>query len=97
MEEKEQLGVPVEQPLTIYKPCGCPKCDQTGYKGRIGVYEILEMSQKLKSIIVKGGGAEDIKEQALAEGMHTLHMSASEYVIEGVTSYHEMMRVSFDL
>ena len=97
VEEKEQLGVPVEQPLTIYKPCGCPKCDQTGYKGRIGVYEILEMSQKLKSIIVKGGGAEDIKEQALAEGMHTLHMSASEYVIEGVTSYHEMMRVSFDL
>lgn len=96
-EEKEQLGVPVEQPLTIYKPCGCPKCDQTGYKGRIGVYEILEMSQKLKSIIVKGGGAEDIKEQALAEGMHTLHMSASEYVIEGITSYHEMMRVSFDL
>lgn len=96
-EEKEQLGVSAEQPLTIYEPCGCPKCDQTGYKGRIGVYEILEMSQKLKSIIVKGGGAEDIKEQALAEGMHTLHMSASEYVIDGITSYHEMMRVSFDL
>lgn len=96
-EEKEQLGVPVEQPLMIYQPCGCPKCDQTGYKGRIGVYEILEMSPKLKSIIVKGGGAEDIKEQALKEGMHTLHMSASEYVVDGITSYHEMMRVSFDL
>ncbi len=96
-EEKEQLGVSAEQPLTIYKPCGCPKCDQTGYKGRIGVYEILEMSQKLKSIIVKGGGAEDIKEQALLDGMHTLHMSASEYVVDGITSYHEMMRVSFDL
>ncbi|MCM1103587.1 MAG: Flp pilus assembly complex ATPase component TadA [Clostridium sp.] len=96
-EEKEQLGVSVEEPLTIYEPCGCPKCDQTGYKGRIGVYEILEMSQKLKSIIVKGGGAEDIKEQALLEGMHTLHMSASEYVLDGITSYHEMMRVSFDL
>ncbi|MCM1539016.1 MAG: Flp pilus assembly complex ATPase component TadA [bacterium] len=96
-EEREQLGVSMEEPLTIYEPCGCPKCDQTGYKGRIGVYEILEMSQKLKSIIVKGGGAEDIKEQALLEGMHTLHMSASEYVIDGITSYHEMMRVSFDL
>lgn len=96
-EEKEQLGVPVEQPLTIYNPCGCPKCDQTGYKGRIGVYEILEMSQRLKTIIVKGGGAEDIKDQALKEGMHTLHMSASEYVIDGITSYHEMMKVSFDL
>ncbi|MDE5820652.1 MAG: Flp pilus assembly complex ATPase component TadA [Lachnospiraceae bacterium] len=96
-EEKEQLGVSAEQPLTIYEPCGCPKCDQTGYKGRIGVYEILEMSQTLKSIIVKGAGAEEIKEQALKEGMHTLHMSASEYVVDGITSYHEMMRVSFDL
>ena len=96
-EEKEQLGVSGEQPLTIYEPCGCPKCDQTGYKGRIGVYEILEMSQTLKSIIVKGAGAEEIKEQALKEGMHTLHMSASEYVVDGITSYHEMMRVSFDL
>ena len=96
-EQKEQLGVSVEQPLTIYEPCGCPKCDQTGYKGRIGVYEILEMSQTLKSIIVKGAGAEEIKEQALKEGMHTLHMSASEYVVDGITSYHEMMRVSFDL
>ena len=96
-EEKEQLCVSAEQPLTIYEPCGCPKCDQTGYKGRIGVYEILEMSQTLKSIIVKGAGAEEIKEQALKEGMHTLHMSASEYVVDGITSYHEMMRVSFDL
>lgn len=96
-EQKEQLGVSVEQPLTIYEPCGCPKCDQTGYKGRIGVYEILEMSQTLKSIIVKGAGAEEIKEQALREGMHTLHMSASEYVVDGVTSFNEMMRVSFDL
>ncbi|MBD5533262.1 MAG: Flp pilus assembly complex ATPase component TadA [Lachnospiraceae bacterium] len=96
-EQKEQLGVSVEQPLTIYEPCGCPKCDQTGYKGRIGVYEILEMSQTLKSIIVKGAGAEEIKEQALKEGMHTLHMSASEYVVEGITSFNEMMRVSFDL
>lgn len=96
-EQKEQLGVSVEQPLTIYEPCGCPKCDQTGYKGRIGVYEILEMSQTLKSIIVKGAGAEEIKEQALKEGMHTLHMSASEYVVDGITSYNEMMRVSFDL
>ncbi len=96
-EEKEQLMVPKEQALTIYEPCGCPKCDNTGYKGRIGVYEILEMSQKLKTIVSKNGSAEEIKEQALAEGMRTLHMSAAEYVLDGVTSYHEMMKVSFDL
>lgn len=96
-EEKEQLGVATEQPLVIYEPCGCPRCDNTGFKGRIGVYEILEMTQKLKSIIVKSGGAEEIKNQALADGMRTLHMSAAEYVVDGITSFNEMMKVSFDL
>ncbi len=96
-EEKKQLMVPGDRSVKIYKPCGCPKCDQTGYRGRIGVYEILEMSQKLKVIVSERGTAEAIKEQALSEGMHTLHMSAAEYVLDGTTSFHEMMRVSFDI
>ena len=72
------------------------QCDMMGYKGRIGVYEILEMTQELKRIISKNGDAEEIKNQAMKNGMHTLKMSATEYVLSGVTSYHEMMRVSFD-
>ena len=96
-DEKVQLMVPKEQSVTIYEPCGCPKCDQTGYRGRIGVYEIMEMSQKLKVIVSEKGTAEEIKEQALSEGMHTLHMSAAEYVLDGTTSFKEMMRVSFDI
>lgn len=74
----------------------CPKCDGMGYKGRIGVYEIMEMTPKLKTLISKGGNADEIKELALSEGMHTLRMSASEYVLDGTTSYNEMMKVSFD-
>lgn len=96
-EEKELLNVPVDQELTIYEPCGCSQCDNTGYHGRIGVYEILEMSPTLKSIISKNGTAEDIKEQALQEGMHTLRMSATRYVLDGITSVNEMMKVSFDI
>ena len=96
-EEKEILGAPAGQELTVYEPCGCPKCDNTGYHGRTGVYEILEMTPKLKHIISKEGGAEEIKEQALAEGMHTLRMSASHYVMDGTTSVSEMMKVSFDI
>ena len=96
-EEKVQMMIPKEQSVTIYEPCGCPKCDNTGYRGRIGVYEILEMTPKLKAIVSRKGSAEEIKEQGLAEGMRTLHMSATEYVLDGTTSYHEMMRVSFDL
>ena len=96
VEEKELMLVDVNQDLTIYSPCGCSQCDNTGYRGRIGVYEIMTMSPDLKRIISKKQGVDKIKEQALAEGMSTLHMSASEYVVEGVTSYEEMLRVSFD-
>lgn len=96
-EELELLQLEPDADVTIYEPCGCSRCDGTGFKGRIGVYEIMEVSQPLKSIISKGGTAEDIKEKALEEGMNTLRMSATKYVLEGITSVQEMMRVSFDL
>lgn len=96
-EELELLQMEPDADVTIYEPCGCPRCDGTGFKGRIGVYEIMEVSQPLKSIISKGGPAEDIKNKALEEGMNTLRMSATKYVLEGITSVQEMMRVSFDL
>lgn len=96
-EELELLNRAPDEDITIYTPCGCPKCDGTGFRGRIGVYEIMEMTQPLKSIISKNGGAEAIKEKALEEGMHTLRMSATEYVLSGMTSVSEMIKVSFDL
>lgn len=96
-EECELLGFNDGKKHMIYKPKGCPKCDNMGYKGRIGVYEIMEMTPELKLIISKGGNANEIKEQALKEGMHTLRMSATEYVLEGITSVSEMVKVSFDL
>lgn len=96
-EEREMLALAPDADVTIYEPCGCSKCDGTGFKGRIGVYEIMEISQGLKSIISKNGDAEAIKEKALEEGMSTLRMCATEYVLEGITSVNEMMKVSFDL
>jgi type IV pilus assembly protein PilB len=83
--------------VTIYESCGCSKCDGTGFKGRIGVYEIMELSQPLKNIISRKGTAEEIKEKALEEGMSTLRMSATRYVLDGITTVSEMMRVSFDI
>ena len=96
-EELELLQLAPDEDVTIYEPCGCSRCDGTGFKGRIGVYEIMEVTQPLKTIIAKGGNAEDIKNKALEEGMSTLRMSATKYVLEGITSVQEMMRVSFDL
>ncbi len=96
-EELEMLMLEPDADVTVYEPCGCSKCDGTGFRGRIGVYEIMEVTQPLKNIISKHGTAEEIKEKALEEGMNTLRMAATKYVLEGITSVPEMMRVSFDL
>ena len=95
-DELELLGKGPDEDITIYTPCGCSQCDQTGFKGRIGVYEIMEVTQPLKSIISKQGGVEEIKEKALEEGMNTLRMCATKYVLDGTTSINEMIKVSFD-
>ena len=95
-EERELLNVKEDEPVKIYKPCGCSMCDNTGYKGRIGVYEIMEVTHDLKYIIARGGNADEIKECALKEGMSTLRMSATRYVLNGITSVSEMKKVSFD-
>lgn len=96
LEEKELLGCSAEQPLKLYKPCGCDKCDNTGYKGRIGVYEIMEVTPQLKRVIAHNEDADKIKDVALKDGMKTLRMRAAEYVMDGTTSVTEMLKVSFD-
>lgn len=95
-QEKKLLGLPPEQVLKLYRPCGCGHCNQTGYKGRIGVYEIMTITPKVRQAIARNGSTEDIKNAALSEGMHTLRMSSSAMAIRGVTSFSEMLKVSFD-
>ncbi len=94
--EKRMLDVDVTKEYEIYEPAGCVECNDTGYKGRIGVYEIMNVSQKIKSCIAKGGDSEAIKKIAIEEGMSTLRMSASKYVLQGITSMSEMKKVSFE-
>ena len=94
--EKQLLGVPVEEEHTIYEHVGCPLCADTGYYGRIGVYEIMEITPALREVVTKKGSTERIKEIALAEGMDTLRMSAASYVLDGTTTIEEMLKVSFD-
>ena len=95
-EERELLEIKPGETVTVFEPCGCKMCDDTGYKGRIGVYEIMELSHELKLVISRNGSADDIKEQALKDGMSTLRMSATRYVKAGITSIPEMVKVSFD-
>ncbi len=89
------LDLDPKQESLVYEPKGCPICNETGYMGRIGVYEIMVVTNKLKSIISRGGNAEEIQNQALLEGMNTLKNSARALVLQGITSIDEMRRIAY--
>lgn len=75
--------------ITVYKGKGCPTCNGTGYKGRVAIYEVLEMSPALKEILLRNGSADEIKRQAIKEGMKTLRMTALTKVAQGLTTLDE--------
>jgi type IV pilus assembly protein PilB len=73
---------------------GCHACNQTGYRGRIAVYEVMVMHPSLKEMILKGGSADELKREAVRCGMSTLRMSALQKVREGLTTIEETVRVT---
>lgn len=75
--------------ITPYKGKGCATCNNTGYKGRVAIYEVLEMSPSIKEILLRNGSADEIKRQAIKEGMKTLRMSALTKVAQGQTTIDE--------
>lgn len=94
--EKKLLGVPEKEHLVIYEPCGCQLCGQTGYRGRIGIYEIMTITKTIKKMIAANASAEDLKLAAENEGMSSLKNSAAKYVKEGITSVAEMVKVTYN-
>ena len=96
VEEKQLLGVDTDKSCTIYEPCGCKLCNNTGYYGRMGIYEIMKISPTIKRLISKNADAEDIKNQAVKEGMNTLKMAAANGVKEGITSIAEMIKATYE-
>lgn len=73
---------------------GCPKCGNTGYYGRIGIYEVMEMTAKLKRIVSKGLGTDELENEARKEGLRTIRDNAEGYVLQGITSIDEMLKVA---
>ena len=93
-DERVQLGVPAdEEDVIIYEPQGCPLCNDTGYSGRIGVYEMMPVSRALQAVIASGATADVIEKQALKEGMLTLKMGAAKHVLDCITSIAEMNKI----
>lgn len=83
----------VEAGITLYKPVGCSECSN-GYKGRVGLYEMLPMSEAIANLIMEGGNSLQIAEKAIQEGMVTLYRSGLEKARLGVTTLAEVNRVT---
>ena len=95
-DERVVLGISEdEEDVIIYEPVGCQLCGNTGYAGRIGVYEMMPVSKELQAVIAKGSTADVIEKQALSEGMLTLKMGAAKHVLNGITSLSEMKKIVY--
>ena len=95
-DQKKILGLNVEGDMPIYEPVGCEGCNNTGYRGRIGVYEIMQVNAALRAEIAAGARADQIKKVALEHGMETLAMSAARLCKEGITSYKEALKIAYE-
>jgi type IV pilus assembly protein PilB len=71
---------------------GCATCNNTGYKGRVGLYEVMEINDELRELILVGASALEIKKKALEQGMITLRRSGLQKVAAGQTTMEEVLR-----
>ncbi|WP_426993277.1 GspE/PulE family protein [Methylomonas sp. CM2] len=84
----------VAPPKQIHRATGCKECRNTGFAGRIGIYEIFENSQTLEKLIVEGCDTALLQKQAIKEGMRPLRLSGAEKVAAGITTIEEVLRVA---
>ena len=92
--EKEILGVPKYQDLTLYRKVGCSRCSNTGYKGRVGIYEVMEINREIRDLINADKPLEEITNAALRNNMKTLNKSAMNVVLNGNSTVEELLRVT---
>ena len=98
-ESFAKLGVQQEEyeqykDITFYKGKGCDICNNTGYKGRIALYEVMPISEPIKELILQGASAIDIKREAIRQGLQTLRRSGISKLLEGVTSLEEVLKTT---
>ncbi|MEK6713924.1 MAG: type IV-A pilus assembly ATPase PilB [Nitrospirota bacterium] len=91
------LGIPPQEAESVvaYKGKGCTTCNNTGYKGRVALYEVMLVDDDVKALILEGASATEIKKKAVASGMKTLRMSGLTKLKDGVTTIEEILRSTF--
>ncbi len=97
VEALHRLGLKPEQgeEILFYRGKGCDRCKGSGYKGRYGIFELMPMSEAIRDLVLKGTSADQIRQQAIAEGMKTLADDGILKVLEGATTIDELLRVVY--
>lgn len=95
-EEKRVLRMNTQEEVKVYEPCGCDFCSHTGYYGRIGVFEIMEVNDEIRDLIAENGTTEELERAARNSGMRTLRDNGISYVLNGTTSVEEMLKASYE-
>lgn len=90
---KKEIGN--KKTIKLFKGKGCDKCSNTGYRGRISCYEIMEVNDKIKELILDRASTHIVKQAAVENGMITLRQAAFKKVLAGTTTVEEMMRITF--
>jgi general secretion pathway protein E len=80
--------------ITLYRPVGCGHCAHTGYSGRIGIMEMLPVTDPLRSLVMKHATAADLRAEAIHEGMLTMYEDGLRKAVRGVTTIEEVLRVT---
>ena len=92
--EAEMALLGITEPVTIYRRKGCNECGQTGYQGRTAIHEVLVMNRHIRDMITQNKSVDEVKDAAMKDGMHTLHQSCAELVLNGKTTIDQLIRVT---
>jgi type IV pilus assembly protein PilB len=82
--------------MVLYKGGGCERCSHTGYKGRVGLYEVMAVGEDIRDLVLSGGSAFEIRQRALESGMMSLRMSGLEKIRMGMTTLEEVLRETLE-
>jgi general secretion pathway protein E len=93
-DEAQVLEIDASACPSVSRGRGCERCGQTGYRGRVGLYELLTMSDEIRHQIASGADANSIREQAIKDGMRTLRQDALDKLRAGITTPEEVVRVT---
>jgi type IV pilus assembly protein PilB len=85
------------QDSAVFEPVGCIRCRHTGYRGRVGLYEVMTMTDEIRHLVLERAGLDEIRAMALAQGMRTIRADGIEKVKAGLTTLTEVARVSSSL